>query len=249
MKAIILCAGQGKRLKPYTNEYQKAMIPIHGKPLLEYIIEGLSSVGFKSIILVVGYRKEQIIDYFQNGDQWGIKIEYVVQKKLNGTGGALLLCEMLIKINHFFLTWGDVLVPYDVYRKTVELHKKEHQDFVLVANYTEDPYKGAAIHSVNKYCESIIEKPKIGEVKSNLNNCGVFILHKMIFKELKNLKPSRRGEIELTDALQNGITEKKWKIRLMKMKQGEFRADFGDKEIYELLIKDSTWLKQLTRSD
>jgi bifunctional UDP-N-acetylglucosamine pyrophosphorylase/glucosamine-1-phosphate N-acetyltransferase len=225
------------------------MIPIHGKPLLEYIIDGLRSVGFKSIILVVGYRKEQIIDYFQKGDQWGINIEYVVQKKLNGTGGALLLCEKLIKTNHFLLTWGDVLVPYDVYRKTVELHRKEHQDFVLVANYTDDPSKGAAIHSINKYCDSIIEKPKKDEAKSNLNNCGVFILHKMIFKELKNLKPSKRGEIELTDALQNGITEKKWKIRLMKMEKGEFRADFGDKEIYELLVKDSTWLEQLTRSD
>jgi NDP-sugar pyrophosphorylase family protein len=245
LKAIILCAGQGKRLKPYTDEYQKTMIPVHGKPLLEYILDGLVSVGFKSIILVVGYRKEQIIEYFQKGDQWGIKIEYIVQKKLNGTGGALLLCEKFIKKPHFFLTWGDILVPYSVYRKTVELHKKENQDFVLVANYTDDPYKGAAIHSINKYCDNIIEKPKLGEVKSNLNNCGVFVLHKMIFKELKNLKPSKRGEIELTDALQTGIKQKHWKIRVMRMERGEFRGDFGDKEVYELLAKDSTWLEEL----
>ena len=158
MKAIILCAGQGKRLKPYTVDYQKSMIPVHGKPLLEYIIDGLVSVGFKNLILVVGYQKEQIINYFLKGDQWGIKIEYVVQKKLNGTGGALLSCERLIKKTHFFLTWGDILVPYDVYRDVIELQKKENQDFVLVANYTEDPHKGGAVYCINEYCDDIVEK-------------------------------------------------------------------------------------------
>ena len=64
MKAIILCAGYGKRMKPYTDTYQKTMIPVHGKPLLEYIIEGIKSAGFKDFILVVGYQKEQIIDFF-----------------------------------------------------------------------------------------------------------------------------------------------------------------------------------------
>ncbi|MCK4481416.1 MAG: NTP transferase domain-containing protein, partial [Candidatus Lokiarchaeota archaeon] len=85
MKAIILCAGFGKRLKPYTNEYQKSMIPIHGKPLLEYIINGLIYAGFKNLIIVVGYRKEQIIKYFEDGYKWGIKIEYIEQRALNGT--------------------------------------------------------------------------------------------------------------------------------------------------------------------
>jgi NDP-sugar pyrophosphorylase family protein len=225
------------------------MIPLHSKPLLEYIIDGLVSVGFKNLILVVGYRKEQIIDYFQKGDQWGIKIEYVVQKEINGTGGALLLCENLIKETHFFLTWGDILVPYDVYRKTIELQKKENQDFVLVTNYTDDPYKGGAIYVLNEYCYDIIEKPKLGETKSNLNNCGVFILNKMIFKEIKNLKPSKRGEIELPEALRYGIKRNKWRIRIMKMQKGQFRGDLGDKKVYELLAKDSTWLKELKKSD
>ena len=81
MKAVILCAGYGKRLRPYTNTYQKTMIPIHGKPLLEYIINGIKDVGIKDFIIVVGYFKDQIIDYFKNGANWGINIEYIEQKK------------------------------------------------------------------------------------------------------------------------------------------------------------------------
>ena len=92
-------------------------------------------------------------------------------------------------------------------------------------------------------------EPKTDEIKSNLNNCGVFILNTKIFNELENLKPSIRGEIELTGALQNGIKQKKWKIRVMKMEKGQFRGDFGAKEVYELLAKDPTWLEELTRSD
>ena len=70
-------------------------------PLLEYIINGLIYAGFKNLIIVVGYRKEQIIEYFKDGNEWGIKIVYIEQKILNGTGGAVLLCENLIQNSHF----------------------------------------------------------------------------------------------------------------------------------------------------
>ena len=104
MKVIILCAGFGNRLHPYTEIYQKTMLPLHGKPSLEYIINGLKSAGFIEFLIVVGYRKEQIIDYFKDGQNWNIKINYIEQNILNGTGGALLLCEDMIKEQHFFLS-------------------------------------------------------------------------------------------------------------------------------------------------
>ena len=135
-----MCAGYGKRMKPYTDTYQKTMIPVHGKPLLEYIIEGIKSAGFKDFILVVGYQKEQIIDHFQDGAEWGVHIEYVEQKEVNGTGGALLTCKNSIKDDHFFCAWGDILVEYETYREVMEIYKKEKPDFLLVANYMDDPY-------------------------------------------------------------------------------------------------------------
>ncbi len=245
LKAVILCAGYGKRLKPYTETLQKSMIPIHNKPLLEYILNGLKYAGLKDFILVVGYKKEQILDYFKNGENWNINIEYIEQKKLNGTGGALLECEKLIENSHFFLTWGDILVPYSVYKDILILFNQEHHNFILVSNYIDDPFKGAAVYIRNNYCLDIVEKPPPGESTSNLNNSGIFILSKIIFEVLNTLKPSIRGEIELTDALRFGINSRKWNIRVMKMKRNQFRGDFGDKNTYEILKDNSSWLNDL----
>ncbi|MFX0043024.1 MAG: nucleotidyltransferase family protein [Candidatus Hodarchaeota archaeon] len=245
LKAIILCAGYGTRMKPYTETYQKTMIPIHGKPLLEYLIEGIKLTGFKDFIIVVGYNKEQIIDYFQEGKKWEINIEYIEQHNLNGTGGALLLCENSIIDQHFFLTWGDTLVGYDVYREVYEVFKKENPDFILVTNYVDDPYKGAAVYCEGNYCSSIIEKPSKGTSTTNLNNAGVFILSREIFSVLKKLHPSKRGEIEVPDAIQFGMKERGWKFRVVRIKRDQFYGDFGDFKKYEEFSTNSSWLNLL----
>ena len=221
------------------------MLRVHGKPFLEYILNGMSYAGFRDIILVVGYRKEQIMDYFETGKKWNINIEYIEQRELNGTGGALLLCEKSILGDHFFLTWGDTLVSYDVYKMVCKLHKKENRDFVLVANYTEDPYLGAAIYCDDFILTNIIEKPPRGSSKTNLNNCGAFIFSKEIFDVLKTLTPSERGEIEVPSALLKGVKERDWKIRVIKMDKNQFKADIGAKEEYEQIKNDSSWLQLL----
>ena len=245
----MLCAGLGKRLRPYTNTYQKSMLPIHGKPLLEYILNGLIYTGFKNFIIVVGYKKEQIIDYFKNGEKWNISLEYVEQKKLNGTGGALLECQNLIEKEHFFLTWGDILVPYTVYKEVINTYYKEQNDFILVTNFTEDPYLGASIQAHGDYCIDIIEKPSRGESESNLNNCGIFVFSKKIFEVLDTIQLSKRGEIELTEALRIGIQKRKWKVRIIKMGKNQFRGDFGNKTIYEKLKENLSWLRKLVSTN
>jgi NDP-sugar pyrophosphorylase family protein len=245
MKAIILCAGYGKRMKPYTETYQKTMVPIHGKPLLEYLITGIKFAGFKDFIIVVGYNKEQIIDYFQKGKHWDINIEYIEQNNLNGTGGALLLCENSIPDQHFFLTWGDTLVAYDVYREVYKVFKTEHPDFILVTNYVDDPYKGAAVYCKENYCIDIVEKPEKGISTTNLNNAGIFILSKDIFEILREQTPSKRGEIEVPDAIRYGIKKKHWKFRVVEIEQDQFYGDFGDIKKYEKLVKNTDWLNML----
>ena len=221
------------------------MIPVHGKPLIEYIINGLILAGFKEFIIVVGYLKEQVINHFQSGNKWGINIEYVEQTELNGTGDALLLCKDMINDSHLFLTWGDILVSYNVYKKVVEIFRKENQDFILVTNYTDDPYKGGAVDCEGKYCIEVKEKPPKGKSTSELNNCGIFIFSKEIFNVLKKLKPSKRGELELPEAINYGISKLDWKVRVIKMAKNQFRGDFGDIKIYEHLNRESDWLKKL----
>ncbi|MBN1215828.1 MAG: NTP transferase domain-containing protein [Candidatus Lokiarchaeota archaeon] len=245
MKAIILCAGYGKRMKPFTDDTQKVMLSLYGKPLLQYIIEGIKFAGIKDFILVVGYLKEQIIDYFNNGSKWGINIEYVIQEKLDGTGGAVLLCEDMIKNNHFFLTWGDILVPYNVYREVYKTFEIENEEFILVANYMEDLQKGCAIYYKNNYCVKMIEKPPKNIEYTFYNNCGIFILSTKIFNILKRTSLSKRGELELTDALNIIISDNKSKIRVIKMKKDQFRGDFGDIKIYKFLSENKKWLEKL----
>ncbi|MFX1338202.1 MAG: nucleotidyltransferase family protein [Promethearchaeota archaeon] len=245
MKAIVLCAGYGKRLRPHTIMYQKAMIPLHGKPLLEYIINGIKSAEFNDFIIVVGYQKEQIVDYFQDGRKLGIKIKYIEQELLNGTGGALLLCENLIEDQHFFLTWGDTLVCYKIYKEVHDVFKNEHPDFILVTNYVDDPYKGAAIYCEGNYCLDIIEKPPKGTSYTNLNNAGVFILSKEIFKVLKTQEPSQRGEIEVPVAIRYGLKNRNWRIRIVRVGENDFFGDCGDRNEYEKLTSDTNWLNLL----
>ncbi len=232
-------------MQPYTDAYQKTMIPVHGKPLLEYILEGLIYAGLNEIIIVVGYQKEQIIEYFTDGSKWNINIEYLEQKNLNGTGGAVLLCESLIKDTHFFLTWGDILVPYRIYKRVIDVFKEDKEEFILVTNYLDDLQKGCAIHCEGEYCTLMVEKPPSGSERTNLNNCGIFVLSKEIFSEIKKIKPSKRGELELPEAISNGIREKSWKVRVIKMDEGQFRGDFGDIKEYEKLKSESDWVNEL----
>ena len=176
-------------MKPYTETYQKTMIPVHGKPLLEYIIEGIKSTGITEIIIVVGYHKEQIMDHFQNGKKWGVNIEYIEQKELNGTGGAVLTCKDAIQEDHFLCAWGDILVNYKTYQDVVKLHEKENLDFILVTNYVDDPYKGGAIYCEDDYCIDYVEKPPKGKPGSNLNNCGIFVFSRDFFEVLELIEP------------------------------------------------------------
>jgi len=232
-------------MRPYTDTYQKTMIQLHGKPLLEYIISGISKAGNKDFIIVVGYRKEQIIDHFQNGSKWGINIEYIEQKVLDGTGGALLLCENSIKDHHFFLTWGDTLISYKIYKKVFDAYYNEGSDLIMVSNYVEDPFKGAAIYCEGDYCLDIVEKPLKGTSGTNLNNTGIFILTKDIFEILKSQEPSKRGEIEVPIALRTAIKEKRWRFRVIKIERNQFMGDFGDVDNYERYKNDIDWVKLL----
>ncbi|MHA1670598.1 MAG: sugar phosphate nucleotidyltransferase [Promethearchaeota archaeon] len=245
MKAVILCAGYGKRMEPYTKKYQKVMIPIHGKPILEYLIRAIKKSGILDFIIVIGYRKEQIIKHFKNGINLGIHIEYVNQEELNGTGGALILCEPLIEEHQFFLSWGDTLVASEIYKEVLKVREDGNEDFVLVANFIDDPYKGAAIYLEGNYCKEIIEKPLKGASTTNLNNAGIFILNNKIFNILKTQKPSKRGEIEVPETISYGIKNLNWKFRVVQMNKNDFYADFGDKKQFEYLKKNKSWLKLL----
>lgn len=108
MQAIVLAAGEGSRMRPLTSSRPKVMLPAGGKPFLEHMVKRASNAGITEFIFVVGYRLESITERFEDGSDFGTKIEYVVQKEQLGTGHALMVAEEMAK-DRFLVLNGDVL--------------------------------------------------------------------------------------------------------------------------------------------
>src|SRR5215475_7136651 len=110
MKAVILAAGKGTRMKELTNEVPKPMLKVQGKPILDHIITGLMSAGVKEFFIVTGYRAEVVESYFGDGSKWGVRIAYGRQVVQDGTGKAPELAKGFIGASPFLMTYGDILV-------------------------------------------------------------------------------------------------------------------------------------------
>ncbi|MBQ3684726.1 MAG: NTP transferase domain-containing protein, partial [Methanomicrobium sp.] len=108
MECVILAAGEGKRMRPLTASRPKVMLPVAGRPMLEHLIVSARDAGIKDFILVVGYKEQDIRDYFKDGGRFGVKVRYAVQRKQSGTANALLCTENLVK-GPFMLLNGDMI--------------------------------------------------------------------------------------------------------------------------------------------
>ena len=201
MDAVILCAGRGTRLLPLTENRPKPMLPVGGKPILEYIVKKVEDL-VDNIYLVVKYRKDVIIDYFRDHP----KVKFVEQGELEGTGYALLSAGNYLG-DEFLVINGDILfeddlrgfLPYENAIGLVEVGNPEDFGVVLLDD------KG--------YVVEIEEKPR--NPRSNLINGGVYKFQSDILDILEDLEPSERGEIELTDAIRVLIGKRRVKgIRL-----------------------------------
>jgi glucose-1-phosphate thymidylyltransferase len=198
MQAIILAAGEGTRLRPFTMSKPKVMLPIGNKPILAYVVKALVENGLKDIIMVVGYRKERIMSFFSDGSKFGAKITYVVQEKQLGTAHALLHVKNLVK-EDFVLVAGDNIIDKETVSRIIQ-HDKNPS--VLVTE-SELPSKYGVITVENDRVSSIIEKPerKIG----NIINTGVYHFNKDIFNMVE--EEVRSGRYGITQVLQSKIDD------------------------------------------
>ena len=198
-KAVILAAGAGIRLSPLTETRPKHLIPIAGKPILEYTIESLQECKIKEILLIVGYKKDQILDYFQNGEKWGVRISYTEQKEYLGTAHATRLAEKFVSNDSFLLIYGDLLMDSQVYVQMVEVARKEKN--ALACKTVKDPTKFGVVECDDRgYIRKIVEKP-IDHSHGNLINAGVYLFTPEIFRAIEKTEKSKRDEFELTDSM------------------------------------------------
>jgi bifunctional UDP-N-acetylglucosamine pyrophosphorylase/glucosamine-1-phosphate N-acetyltransferase len=191
MDAVILCAGKGTRLMPLTENRPKPMIPIAGKPILEHIIGKIEDF-VDNIYLIVKYKKEIIINHFKNHP----KITFIEQKEIDGTGYAVLMAKNHIN-DDFLVINGDVIFDDD-------LKDIMHYKNAMALTEVDNPENfGVVVLDDEDNIIELQEKPK--NPKSNLINAGIYKFEKNIFEILENLKPSERGEVELTDAIKELI--------------------------------------------
>ncbi|MEM0313568.1 MAG: sugar phosphate nucleotidyltransferase [Candidatus Bathyarchaeia archaeon] len=202
MKAVVLAAGEGSRLRPLTLTRPKHMISVGGKPILEHCLCALRDTGIREVILVVHYMADVIRRYFGSGEKFGLKIEYTYQEEVIGTGNAIGAAEPLVK-EDFVLVYGDLLFTPEALKRAFELYSRKNPSAVLTVVPVEKTEEyGIVDIDAEGRVKQIIEKPNKKGSPSNLANAGIYIFSTEIFEKAKKIKASSRGEWEITDAIE-----------------------------------------------
>ena len=184
MKAVIIAGGLGTRLRPLTNNTPKPMLPIGEKPILEHLVNWTKKGGIKSVILCVSYLRESIEDYFEDGEKFGVKIEYAISKKQLATAGQLKTAEKFID-DDFVCMYGDSIFNFSL-RSMIKQHsiKKPFVTMSLNEYKTTLPY-GVIETSKKGKVVNWNEKP---EIKANVN-MGCYIMNPQVFNLIPKNKP------------------------------------------------------------
>ncbi len=214
MKAVILAAGEGKRLRPITSSRPKPLIPLAGKPLLEHTIISLKDAGINEILLIVGYKEDMIKKYFGGGkDKFGLKICYVTQEEYLGTAHAAGYAKDFVNDETFLMMYGDLLIDPKVYTEVVEKFKKSKAEGLISLIQVSNPQDFGIISLDSEgNVKKITEKPSPELNLGNLANAGVFIFNPLIFQAIEKTKESIRGEFEFTDSMEILTKEMNGKI-------------------------------------
>lgn len=202
MKAIILAAGHGTRLRPVTLTMPKPLVPVANKWLIAYAIDVLKSAGLDEIGIVVNNMDSPIVTTLGNGDVLGVKLSYIVQEQQLGLAHAINICRDFVGDAPFCVFLGDNIFQ-DKMTEMLTAFEASAADATIVLGEVQDPTRfGIAIVEGDKIIK-VIEKPQ--DPPSNLAISGVYLFRPSIFDAIGRIKPSNRNELEITDAIQNLI--------------------------------------------
>ena len=218
-KAVVLAAGRGTRMGNLTDDVPKPMMKVKGTPILESIVRGLVANGIDEILIIVGYRKDVIIEYFGGGEAFGCKVSYVEQIVQDGTGKVVELANDFAGDDPFLLSYGDILVPAESYKPLVNV---DGVDGKLTVKIDEDVRKGGAVFIENGIVTDLIEKGGDDAPTSPYYNAGIYVFSPSIFDYTARLELSPRGEYELTDAIKAQVDDG------LKLEAVELTGDWAD---------------------
>jgi len=191
-QAVILAAGEGQRLRPFTVTKPKVMLSVAGKPILNYVVESLAQNGIRNIVIVVGYRREQVFDYMGSGEQFGVDIVYITQERQLGTAHALAQAKAAIE-DEFLVLPGDNLIEADTIARFVAMKSN-----TVLVKMVDNPTRYGVVTLDNGMVRDIVEKPK--EAESNVVNTGIYSFTSEIFNFIE-------AELDIPDVLNSMIAQ------------------------------------------
>ncbi len=198
-RGIILAGGSGTKLYPLTKSISKQLMPVYDKPMIYYPLSVLMLAGIREIAIITAPDQQDLFkDLLGDGSQWGCRFEYVIQKKPEGLAQAFLLCENFIKGYNTCLVLGDNLFFGQGFQELLLKAKKRDTGATVFGYHVSDPERyGVVEFDSDKKAVSIEEKPRLP--KSNFAVTGMYFYDENVLEIAKKVKPSTRGELEITD--------------------------------------------------
>lgn len=231
MKGVVLAGGLGTRLKPLTKITNKHLLPIYSKPMIYYPIQTLVGAGIKDILLVTGGNHAgEFLRLLGDGQEFGLKhINYTYQEGEGGIAAALRLAEHFADGDKTVVMLGDNIIEGSI-KEYVDNFKRQTHGARILIKKVEDPCRFGVAHIKNGKILSIVEKPK--KPKSDFIVTGIYMYDSRVFEIIKRLKPSGRGELEITD------------VNNAYLKRGELQYDilkgwWTDSGTFDSLLKAS----------
>lgn len=214
MKGIILAGGTGTRLYPMTQSFSKHLLPVYDKPMLYYPLSVLMLLGINDIVMICTTHDKPLYErLFGDGSRLGIKINYVIQDEANGIAEAILLSDSYFRGNKVCLILGDNIFYIPHYKEFFE-GAMNIEGAMIFGYKVKDPERYGVVEiDENSKAISIEEKPK--NPKSDLAVPGIYFYDENVFDIVKNIKPSSRGELEITHVNEEYMKNGKLKVKIM----------------------------------
>jgi glucose-1-phosphate thymidylyltransferase len=203
MKALVLSGGKGTRLRPLTFTCAKQLIPVANKPILGYVLDQVASTSIKSVGIITAHETGHYVkDYVADGSSWNLKVQYIPQEPL-GLAHAVKTAKRFLGQDSFVMCLGDNVTGQSL-NSFVKKFKSEKLDALIILKEVENPSAfGIAQLDKDGNITRLVEKPKMP--MGNLAIIGTYIFSNKIHQAIEHIKPSWRGELEITDAVQEMI--------------------------------------------
>jgi bifunctional UDP-N-acetylglucosamine pyrophosphorylase/glucosamine-1-phosphate N-acetyltransferase len=208
MKTVILAAGEGTRLRPFTLTRPKHLISVAGKTVMEHVLCAVKNAGANEVIVVTHYKAEQLKDFLGDGSKYGLSIEYARQTEMKGTADAIKTVESNVN-EDFLLIYGDIFTTPEAIKSVIKEYEQNKPAATMAIVQVSHPEHYGIVKLENHYITDVFEKPKPSEAPTNLANAGIYVFSKEIFEKIRQTPLSPRGELEITDTFKLLIEEKR----------------------------------------